>query len=267
MISFENLNLLAFITSLIFIGYSAYSDFRIREVPDKVWILYLPIAAIIFCIRIFMEPKLLPIFLVSIIATVIISFLTFYLGLFGGADFKAFVCLSIALPAPPFQFKLLLVSINPLFPVTIFYNAYLFSILMVFYALIRNLNWKIRNGRELFQGYREESISKKVLALLTGYKTGFKALKEKIYLYPMEEASKSEEGSHQRRLKLFIDAEADRNELIENLGKILRGDEKEEVWVTPGIPLLVFALAALIFSALIGDLMFWIISQLMFIIF
>ena len=258
MTTFDALNLAAFLLSIILLGYSAYSDMRTREVSNLVWAAYLPLALVILSVKLILDPRLLTLSIISIVTTACLSFLMFYLGLFGGADLKAFICLSIALPTYPFSPKL--TSINPIFPLTILYTAYFLSLSVVFYVLIKNLNWR-RKNREFFKDFGETPSSKKVMVLLTGYKTSFAKLQEKVYLYPMEEISKDNSALH-RRLKLFVGAEANRDQLVRNLGEHLSENEKEEVWVTPGIPLLLFALIALILNAFAGDVLMWTVFKL-----
>jgi hypothetical protein len=56
----------------------------------------------------------------------------------------------------------------------------------------------------------------------------------------MEEVSRDDAGLH-RRLKLFANVEADRNEFLRNFRESLAENEREELWVTPDMPLLLFA--------------------------
>jgi len=258
MIPLDALNLTAFLLSIILLGYSAYSDLKTREVSNLVWAVYLPLALALLSVRLILDPGLITLLVISIVAMACLSFLMFYLGLFGGADLKGFICLSIALPIYPFSPKL--TSINPVFPLTILYTAYFLSLSVVFYVLIKNLSWR-RKNKGLFKDFSETTSSKKIMVLLTGYKASFAKLQEKVYLYPMEEISKDNSALH-RRLKLFVGAEADRDQLVRNLGEYLSGNEKEEVWVTPGIPLLLFAWIALILNAFAGDVLMWMVFKL-----
>ena len=266
MLTFEALSLVAFALSITLLGYSAYSDIKTREVSNRVWLIYLPTASIILCLRLFLNPQLLVTSLASIGVMASLSFLMFYVGLFGGADCKAFICLSIALPTHPFQFQSLLGSINPIFPLTVLYTTYFLSLSTILYIVTKNLDWKYRRHNDFFKDLEEPSLSKRAIALLTGYKTNFETLREKVYLYPMEEISRDDAGLH-RRLRIFTSAEADKNELVRNLGEYLTGTDREHVWVTPGVPLLLFASTALILNAFVGDVLLWITFRVASIIF
>ncbi|MFC1507051.1 A24 family peptidase C-terminal domain-containing protein [Thermoproteota archaeon] len=265
MITIDNLNVLAFLLSIIVLLYAAYTDLKAREVPDKVWIIYFPLASILLIFRILLNPEFLIVSLVSIIIIFSISFSMLYVGLFGGADFKAFICLSIALPVNPLPLLSLLPSVNPIFPVSIFYNAYFFSVSMIIYSGFKNLNWKIK-GKELFNNFPKTSFFMKIMALISGYKTEFKNLERKVYLYPIEKFS-SDNGESYRRLRLFTNAEVDRDKLIDILKTHFKEIEKEDVWVSPATPLIFFILLALISNVIIGDIFLWLMFQIFPILF
>lgn len=266
MITIDNLNVIAFLLSIIVLLYAAYTDLKIREVPDQVWIIYFPLASILLIFRILLNPEFLIVTLLSIIIIFCISLSMLYVGLFGGADFKAFICLSIALPVNPLPLVSLLPSVNPIFPLSIFYNAYFFSISMIIYSVFKNLNWKIFKGKELFNNFPKTSFSMKIMALISGYKTEFKNLEKKVYLYPIEEFS-SDSGKLYRRLRLFTNAEVDRDKLIDILRMHLNEIERQDVWVSLATPLIFFILLALISNVIIGDIFLWLMFQIFPILF
>lgn len=265
LITIDNLNVIAFLLSIIVLLYAAYTDLKTREVPDQVWIIYFPLVSILLIFRILLNPELLIVSLMSIIIIFCISLSMLYVGLFGGADFKAFVCLSIALPVNPLPLLSLLPSVNPIFPVSIFYNAYFFSVSMIIYSVFKNLNWKIK-GKELFNNFPKTSFFMKIMALISGYKTEFKNLEKKVYLYPIEEFS-SDNGESYRRLRLFTNAEVDRDKLIDILKTHFKEIERQDVWVSPATPLIFFILLALISNVIIGDIFLWLMFQIFPILF
>ena len=176
MIAVETLNLMGFILSMALLGYSAYTDLWIREAPNSVWAIYLPAASAILGFKLFLSPQLLIMSLISIAVMVGLSLLMFFIGLFGGADCKAFMCLSVALPTYPFHFESLLSSFNPMFPLTVLYTTYFLSLSTIFYVVLKNLEWKYRKSKDLFKDLEATATSKRVIALLTGYKTNFETL-------------------------------------------------------------------------------------------
>jgi len=109
----------------------------------------------------------------------------------------------------------------------------------------------------MFEGLRLEPRWKKALAFVTGYPTGWSKLESTFYLYPMEEVSEDSSGAH-RRFRLFASAEADRNEMISSLSRSLRKvGTPDTVWVTPGIPMLLFILLGVVITLIIGDPIFY----------
>lgn len=65
---------------------------------------------------------------------------------------------------------------------------------------------------------------RRLLAVLTGYKTEPKTLQKEVYLYSIKEASIQNSIIH-RRLRLFAGAETDRC-----------GVARRDLWATPGMP-------------------------------
>src|SRR5205823_8459827 len=88
------------VTAGVFIA-ASMSDLKTREISNRFWIVYGPVAGLVFALRMFFAPDLIPIFLVSTGATILVSFLLFQFGVMGGADSKAMMCLALALPVAP----------------------------------------------------------------------------------------------------------------------------------------------------------------------
>src|SRR6266480_2596637 len=126
---------------------ASLSDLKTREISNKFWLLYGPAAALVFALRIIFAPDALPILAISAGATILVAFLLFQFSVMGGADSKALMCLGSAV-----------------------------------FLLARNLFQRASAGRGLFQGFERESILRKVLVMLTSYKTSFNSLQSKVYL-------------------------------------------------------------------------------------
>ena len=77
---------LAIIASIFFFTLGSYFDLKMREVEDWVWLVYGSIGAPLTIIRLYLDPSLLVLTIISIAITILISFGLFYFGLFGGAD-------------------------------------------------------------------------------------------------------------------------------------------------------------------------------------
>ena len=114
---------------LLCFGYTAYLDYRFREVPNWVWL--------VFCIvgtPLTLCSSLLGVFGV-IIPTVLLALFLWYIGGFGGADAKALITLSLLLPT---GFD----NSTPYFPLVSLAFGCVISLPYVLYALSRKQNLK-----------------------------------------------------------------------------------------------------------------------------
>jgi preflagellin peptidase FlaK len=149
--------------SLAFLLYASWSDYKTREVSNRVWAFYAPLALFLSLSELLLyEPTKLPFFGLSFGVTAAFAIILFYTGAFGGADSKALMCIALALPffpleAPllagvPFFAPFLAGGMSPLaqnlFPLTIFSNAVLFAAASCIYMLLRNLIWRISTRKK-----------------------------------------------------------------------------------------------------------------------
>jgi len=245
----QTLDIASIAVSTVALFYASWSDLKTREVSNSVWTVYAPIALIISVVRWVALPSLLAVSLVSIGLTAFVSILLFYLGLYGGADAKALICIGLASPVFPSAVDYAMPPIHPILPLAVLYNGYLFSLAAVFYALAKNAGRKMGGG-SLFTGFEEEKLTTRLMMVLTGYKARFGEARASVSLIPIE--IPGETGG--RSIRLFTNAEEDRDRLIEELkfSGVVDGDE---VWVTPGLPMLVFFFFAYIVSVTVGDVM------------
>ena len=241
--------------------YASWRDYKCREVSNRVWIIYLPIAAVLSLVDLlFFDSSKLLFFGVSLGFTVGLAFLLFFSGGFGGADSKALMCIAVALPFAPLVLITPIVngSLSPIaqyiFPLTIFGNAVLFAAASIIYILVRNVVWHRRNGKKMFTGtLATESVGKKILVLITGYRVTIGKLKEKWHIFPMEDVSDQEEVIIKRKL-VIVPHEEGRNEMVERLSNAVESGKIDSyVWATPGLPMLIFITAGLIVALLFGD--------------
>ncbi len=269
---FQTIVLIAKIAiSLGFLLYASWSDYKTREVTNRVWSIYAPIALILTLTEILLnEQEILSkliLFGLSFGVTATFAIILFYSGGFGGADSKALMCIALALP---FSIETLFQSIFPsgisplsqtIFPLTIFSNSVLFAAASGIYMLLRNLIRRATTGNKLFEGtLTTEPIGKKILALVTGYKVPFEKLKEKWHIYPMEDVNDKGEIPPERKLVVMPKDEG-RNEIVERLSNAINtGKISNHVWATPGLPMLIFVTIGLIVALLFGDLVWLLIS-------
>jgi archaeal preflagellin peptidase FlaK len=254
----SSIDLAALIVSLGVLIVASLSDLKSREVSNRFWMIYAPIAAVLFLTRIVFAPDTAAILLVSAAATIVVAFLLFQFGAMGGADSKALMCIALALPVAPAFLSPLWQS--PLvfypFPIAILVNSFLLSISMMFVLLGKNLS-RSSAKKGLFQGFEKESILRKALVLLTSYKTSFNVLQSSTHLYPAEQVAVVD-SRPVRQLHLVSSVDEDRDKVVAGLqGYKDQGLFSDGVWVTPGLPHLVFMTASLVVTVVIGDLLMW----------
>ncbi len=256
------------ILSLIFLAYASWSDFKTREVSNNVWLIFAPITFLLTFAQFLFFPPIGDIFQsmsyygISFVITTVFSIALFYVGAFGGADAKALMCIALAMPLPPDSIEPLSGFVSFIFPITVFSNGVIIAAFSVFYALLRNLLWKQKTGRRLFEGYEDESFGRKTLALLCGYKVSAADL-EKSFLYPLEDFQTTQKGEMKRRLLLFPKDE-NREQIVERIIKAKsEGKIRNMVWATPGLPMLIFITIGLILAFSIGDIIWILISQIL----
>ncbi len=253
--------------TLGFLVYASWSDYKTREVSNRVWAIYAPVAVTLMLAELLIyDPSKLLLFGASAGIIVAIAFLLFYTGGFGGADSKALMCIAFALPFAPSLYTPLVNSVvSPtsqfIYPLTIFSNGVLFAAASAVYMLIRNIIWHKKNGKEMFSGtLQKESIGKKILVLITGYKVTVAKLKEKWHVFPMEDLDA--ETDLNRKL-VVVPHDEGRDKIVERLSNAAdAGKIDGYVWATPGLPMLIFITLGLIVALLYGDLVWMIVRFL-----
>ncbi len=257
-------------TSLGFLLYASWSDYKTREVSNRVWVVYAPIAlALSLAEFLLYDWARLPLFGLCFVVTSVIAILLFYTGGFGGADSKALMCIALALP---FSVGTLLGPIGPLgesplaqniFPLTIFSNGVLFAAATGVYMLLYNVVWHTTKNKKFFEGtLTKESIGKKLLVVITGHRVPLEKLKATWHIYPMEDLE-GDEPSLKRSL-LVVPKDEGRDEIVSRLSNAASaGKIDNNVWATPGLPMLIFITAGLVAALLVGDIVWILISAIL----
>jgi preflagellin peptidase FlaK len=257
--------------SLAFLLYASWSDYKTREVTNRVWAIYAPTALLLTLAELLLsDPSKLPLFGLSFGVTAALAIILFYSGGFGGADSKALMCIALALPfSTETLFQPIFASgVSPLsqniFPLTIFSNSVLFAAASAIYMLLRNLIQRATSGKKLFEGsLATESIGKKMLVMVTGYKVSVAKLKEKWHVYPMEDIEGDGENMLKRKL-VVVPKDEGRNEIVERLSNAVdAGKISDRVWATPGLPMLIFVTVGLIVALLFGDIVWILVSVIL----
>jgi len=127
---------------------------------------------------------------------------------------------------------------------------------------VYNIFWHLKTGKELFgEGYENESLGRKILILITGYKVSLNKVKEKWHIYPLEDIEENAENKFKRRL-IVLPKDAGRNAMVERLEKAVQARViQDSVWATPGLPFLIFVTLGLVLALFLGDIV-WICIRL-----
>jgi archaeal preflagellin peptidase FlaK len=205
------------------------------------------------------EPSQLPIYGLCFGVTSGIALLLFYAGGFGGADSKALMCIALALPFAPVGLvtPILAGAVSPtsqvIFPFTIFGNAVLFAAVSGVYMVLRNFFWHKRTTTQMFPGsLASESVGKKLLVLITGYKMSVSRVKAKWHIFPMEDVD--DQIVSLKRTLVIVPKDEGREKILEHLSRAVdEGKIDSYVWATPGLPMLIFVTLGLITALLLGD--------------
>lgn len=246
--------------SLGMLLYASWSDYKTREVSNRVWLIYAPIALILSLAELLMfEPSQLPFYGLSFGVTAVVALLLFYTGGFGGADSKALMCIALALPFAPMALftPLIAGAISPtsqiIFPITIFGNAVLFAAASGIYMILRNIVWHKKTKTKMFPGsLGSESFGKKLLVLITGYKMKVSKVKEKWHIFPMEDVD--DQFVNLKRKLVVVPDDEGREKIVERLSRASEeGKIDGYVWATPGLPMLIFVTLGLVVALVLGD--------------
>jgi len=216
---------------------SAYFDIKSREVDDKLWWIFGALGLALTATELFLgySPNL-PLYLISTALAVGVGYTLYYLGFYGGADAKALlVC---ALLAPLFDRNLIL---HPFTPLIVLVNSAILTTSLAIYYGISNLI-RILRGERIFEGLEHEPLHKKALACLLGFRA-------KGRVGPFYFQMEREEGGKRRFDFALLRAYEDFT-------------TKEDVWVTPGIPLLAYMAAGFVVTVVFGDLLAYILKAL-----
>ena len=140
-----------------------------------------------------------------------------------------------------------------IFPITIFGNAVLFAAASGIYMILRNVVWHKKTKTKMFPGtLASESIGKKFLVLITGYKMKVSKVKEKWHIFPMEDVD--DQSVDMKRKLVIVPHDEGREKIVERLSKAAEeGKIDGYVWATPGLPMLIFVTLGLVVALLLGD--------------
>lgn len=210
--------------------YASISDWRLREVSDRLWVVFgaagLGINAVNYLLGLSI-PEIATV-LISIAATTVVAVSFYYIRMYGGADAKALIVISILLPVymPPS-------GIHSLTAIIVLTNGTLISLVVPGSFSVYNL-LRILSGDKIFEGFAHETTLRKFFASFMGFRV--RDASKRRFLWAMEK-----KVNDKRRFEFS---------LLKDEPPMVTG----EAWVTPGIPLIIFLSAGFLAVFLVGDI-------------
>jgi archaeal preflagellin peptidase FlaK len=232
----EILDIIRLATGALILLYASYTDIKIRQASNKLWLVMGSIAIILLIIQYFTEGFENYFYLIFIPVMIGLVYLLFQLRvIFGGADAKALMAIAILVPIEPsfIGFPIQKGAFMP-FSWTIFQNSliiFLFIPLSLFIFNIFKRNLRFPNA---FLGYVMdiETARKKFVWPLEKFVDG----KVKFSYMPKE-----------------FDANKEYNKFVK--------EGIKDIWVTPKVPFMIPLLIGFIVSFIFGDILFFIMNS------
>lgn len=243
--------------ALITLGYAAYTDIKTREITPWLWlvasVISFPLTAYeawflvvkgyaLFCI------------LELIMALVPLPFIIYLFkkGLFGGADMLAYAFLTVDMPWYPIAFGLR--SILPIPLLTLLYASLLVA-LSIPIKIVKNLS--SRRFNEHAEEFGIKGLRKLRLAATASVMTIKEYLSKKFW-YPLEVFEEEGDGV-KKTLRPHFNVEEEYEDHQRALREMIeKGLVKEDelIFVTYGIPFIVFMFLGFVLALAIGDIPF-----------
>jgi preflagellin peptidase FlaK len=216
--------LVRIIVAFAMLGLACAMDLKKREINDILWIGFAAVAVLLLFLNLDFWNNLKITLISMIVAPVALVLWRF--GIFGGADALCLIVLAGLAP-------LSTVTSSQITPFTTLTNAAILSIVPLFTNLCRNI-MSLMKGNDIFYGF-EESGLKKILALFIGYKT--------------------QNPRHSFCIEQLIDGKRHFDFSIKHAEKtsFCFGSD---VWVTPGLPYVIFITGGFVIQVLSGDVIF-----------
>lgn len=125
------------------LGFASWQDLKKREVSNRVWKVFAPVGVSLSLLQLLVfDLGTWDLYLFSIGVSFLLSVALFYLGVFGGADSKALMCLSLTFPYAPYTLYTAAATLN-LFPVTILINSFVCAVAGVFSVFLYSITYKL----------------------------------------------------------------------------------------------------------------------------
>ena len=234
MIDATTLNIIRLITGVVILSYASYTDIKTRKAANILWVIIggIGVALLIIQALTIGFENLYYLLFIPIMIGLIYGFYQFRL-IFGGADAKALMSLSILVPVYPTisQFPILTSGMPPIMPAPwiIFSNSVIIFLVIPLSLLIYNLIKRDVAFPHVFLGYTMSVADAK-----------------ETFVWPLERIVDG------KRKFVYMPKDFDTDKELEEFEKL----NIKKIWVTPKIPFMIPLLLGFIITFLIGDLLF-----------
>jgi preflagellin peptidase FlaK len=231
------LDIIRLVVGTVILSYASYTDIKTRKASNMLWLITGSIGGILLVVQFFtidFEDMRLLIFIPIMIGC---FYILFRLRLiFGGADAKALMALSVLAPLQPSINNFPIYGSLPFFTWSIFSNSVLLFLLIPLSLLVFNI---VKRNLEFPYCF-------------LGYKMSVRKARE-TFVWPLE---KIKDG---KRKFMYMPKDFDVDEELEEFEKM----GIERIWITPKIPFMIPLLAGFIVSFILGDLLFHLMDSIL----
>ena len=222
--SLSEINIVRMIAAFAMLGLASFFDLKKREINDILWIGFSALSVLLILLSPDIWTSLRFVGVSLIIAPVALILWRF--GIFGGAD--AFCLIVLSSLAPMFT-----MNASQITPFSTLTNAAILSVTPLFANLCRNTISLIRK-EDIFNGI-DETRTKKIIAVFVGYK--------------------AKNPHHSFSLEKIVDGKKRLDFSLKHAEQTLFCND-HEVWVTPGVPYVLYITAGFVIQVLYGDIIF-----------
>jgi Flp pilus assembly protein protease CpaA len=235
--------------ALAFLGYASVRDIKGREVPDKVWVLSIPVCLIFTVLDVYAGNVVLSDVVISLTLALALGFLLFYIGFYGGADSKGLLLIAAAAPSFLYERGSFVRIVFPMPILFIFFCAIVLSALYPLMILTLNLV-DLSRGLDPLRGVVEENPLKRLLLLATARRVSFIELKESGLRYLPSEKAIEKDGRLERKPLYSFRIKGDAEKFTEELEK--QGNlYADGILASPTIPMVLFLTLGFALSTLL----------------
>jgi len=252
-------NLIKLIFAILVLGYTSILDYKYREVePNSLYIsiiiAFILTSAEIVIYRMLSLYHILSLTL-SILTVVVIGIISYLTGLIGGADILILIFLALLFPWKFTVNNLPLVKFITLPIITFLINSLIIVVFYSLYFLFMNLTKYKHEVSRI-----NTPLHMKITILFTGIPMKVSKYLKSKFFYPLEIVRIRDDGSIVREYRVTFNIEEEYKDHIEYVKKLVEQgilSQDSYIWVTPGIPLIVFILLGFILSVVLGDIILY----------